>query len=119
MARGNGTTTTTTATGSAKTVATPARIAPVPAKILKQAAVLGEPGRFPALAYIAAARGAVTLADLEGHLGPLRANVPAILDHLKRKGWVVAERIPAGGGGPGWRYRLSDAGRERLMALGG
>jgi DNA-binding MarR family transcriptional regulator len=117
MARGTATTTTTPAPAPA--VATPARVAPIPAKVLKQAAVLGEPGRFPALAYIAAARGPVTLAELEGHLGPLRANVPVILDHLKRRGWVVAERIPAGGGGPGWKYRLSDTGRERLMALGG
>jgi DNA-binding MarR family transcriptional regulator len=115
MARG----TTTTTPPPAPPVATPARIAPVPAKVLKQASVLGEPGRFPALAYIAAARGAVTLAELEGHLDNSRLDVPAILDHLKRRGWVVAERIPAGGGGPGWRYRLSEAGRERLMALGG
>jgi predicted ArsR family transcriptional regulator len=118
MARGTATTTTTTIT-SAPPVATPARVAPIPAKVLKQAAVLSEPGRFAVLAYVAAARGAVTQGDVAGYLGDSRLDVPAILDHLKRRGWVVAERIPAGGGGPGWKYRLSDTGRERLMALGG
>jgi DNA-binding transcriptional regulator PaaX len=39
------------------------------------------------------------------------------VDWLKRRGWLVSERVAKGGGG-GWSYRLSNAGRERLMAMG-
>jgi DNA-binding transcriptional regulator PaaX len=71
------------------------------------------------LVCIAAATGPVTLPEVAEHIGPgLTEAATSAVDWLKRHGWLVSERVPKGGGG-GWKYRLSDAGRERLMALGG
>jgi hypothetical protein len=112
-----------------------ARTGPLPAKVLRNLAALGEPHRLAVLGFVAAAAGPVTLADVAWHLsGDAEDTVLVVdylkkpkdcteaatltLDWLKRRGWLAGERVPKGGGG-GWCYRLSEAGRERLMALGG
>jgi hypothetical protein len=100
-----------------------AKITPVPAKVLRNVAALGEPHRLAVLSFVAAAAAPVTLADIVDHLvvqnltGDFERATSAV-NWLKQHGWLASERVAKGDGG-GWRYRLSDAGRERLMALGG
>lgn len=125
MARVSTTPTTTTTTAPARKPApangTPAaaRVKPVSAKVLKALAALGEPDRLAVLGFLARQTGPVKLEEIVvAHLGANPEKVTLVVDHLKRRGWLDAERAPKGNGG-GWRYRLSDAGRERLMALGG
>jgi hypothetical protein len=96
------------------------RIKPLPAKVLKNLAALGEPHRLAVLGFIAAAAGPVTMGDVAGRLGggnTGETSAMGAVDYLKRHSWLASDRVPKSGGG-GWRYRLSDAGRERLMALG-
>jgi DNA-binding transcriptional regulator PaaX len=98
-----------------------ARVKRMPAKVLKNLAALGEPHRLAVLGFVAAAAGPVTLADVAGRLGggnTGETSAMGAVDQLKRHGWLASDRVPKASGG-GWRYRLSDAGRERLMALGG
>jgi DNA-binding transcriptional ArsR family regulator len=100
-----------------------AKITPLPAKVLRNLAAMGEPRRLAVLGFVAAATGPVTLAEIEEHLGTQHlmgggAAATLAVSWLKQCGWLASERVPKGGGG-GWSYRLSDVGRERLMALGG
>jgi DNA-binding MarR family transcriptional regulator len=95
-----------------------AKITPLSAKVLRNLAALGGPYRLAVLGFVAAAAEPVTLADVAGHLGGGPGAASLAVDWLKQRGWLASERVPRGGGG-GWCYRLSDTGRERLMALGG
>jgi hypothetical protein len=97
---------------------TAARVTPLPARVIRNFAALGEEYRFEVLGFVAAATGPVTLGDVAEHPGFNAEAATLAVDWLKRHGWLASERVARGGGG-GWCYRLSDAGRERLMALGG
>jgi DNA-binding MarR family transcriptional regulator len=106
-----------TATGSNGAPAA-AKITPLPAKVIRNLAALGEPHRLAVLGFVAAAAGPVTLAEIAKHLECTEHPTTFVVNHLKQRGWLASERVPKGSGG-GWCYRLSDAGRERLMAIGG
>jgi hypothetical protein len=95
-----------------------AQVTPLPAKMIRNLVALGEEYRFDVLRFVAAATGPVTMADVVFELGGRVDPATLAVDWLKRRGWLTSERVPKVGGG-GWNYRLSDAGRERLMALGG
>jgi DNA-binding transcriptional ArsR family regulator len=100
-----------------------ARVTPLPAKVIRNLAALGEPRRLAVLGFVAAATGPVTLAEIEEHLGTQHlmgggAAATLAVSWFKQHDWLASERVAKGGGG-GWRYRLSDAGRERLLALVG
>jgi DNA-binding MarR family transcriptional regulator len=95
-----------------------AQVTPVPAKVIRNLAALGEPHRLAVLGFVAAASGSVTLAEIAEHLECTEYPTTPVVDWLKQHGWLTSERVPKGGGG-GWCYRLSDTGRERLMAMGG
>jgi hypothetical protein len=97
-----------------------AKITPLPAKVIRNFVALGEPHRLAVLGYVAEAVRPVTMADVAGRLGggaTGETSAVGAVDWLKQRGWLASERVPKGSGG-GWCYRLSDAGRERLMALG-
>jgi DNA-binding transcriptional ArsR family regulator len=106
-----------TMSNGAATPTLSARIKPLPAKVLKTLAALGDPRRMAVLRYVAANPRPITLAEIEEYLGDVDDATSAI-DYFKRRGWLVGDRVPKASGG-GWTYRLSDAGRERLLALGG
>jgi hypothetical protein len=93
------------------------KIKPMPAKVVRAVAALGEQYRFEALGFIAASEP-VTISEVTGALGGRAEAATLAVNWLKQHGWLTGERVPKGSGG-GWRYRLSDAGRERLMAMGG
>jgi hypothetical protein len=93
------------------------RVKPLPSKVLKNLAALGEPYRLAVLGVFAGAATPLTLAFFEGLLLGDADDTALAVNHLKRLGWLTSERVPKSDGG-GWCYRLSDAGRERLMALG-
>jgi DNA-binding MarR family transcriptional regulator len=95
-----------------------AKVTPLPAKVLRNLAVLGEPHRLAVLGFVAAAAGPVTLYDVVDRLGCDDPTATEVVNHLKQRGWIVGDRVPKASGG-GWTYRLSDAGRERLLALVG
>jgi DNA-binding MarR family transcriptional regulator len=105
-----------TMSNGASTPTLSARVKPLPAKVLRNLKALGEPHRLAVLGYVAAA-GSVTLFDVVDHLGCDDPTATSAVNWLKQRGWLASERVPKGGGG-GWRYRLSDAGRERLLVLG-
>jgi DNA-binding MarR family transcriptional regulator len=107
-----------TMSNGAATPTLSARVKPLPAKVLKNLAALAEPHRLVVLGYVAAAAGPVTLSDVADRLRTTTETATSAVNWLKQRGWLASERVPKGGGG-GWQYRLSDAGRERLMALGG
>jgi hypothetical protein len=125
----------TTPAGSNGAPVATAKAKPVPAKVVRNLAALGEPHRLAVLGVVAAATAPVTLADVAGRLESSDEAAVLVVDYLKKpkdcteaatlavtwlkqRGWIVGERLPKGSGGGGWRYRLSVAGRERLMALG-
>jgi DNA-binding transcriptional ArsR family regulator len=95
-----------------------ARTGPLPAKVIRNLAALGEPHRLAVLGFVAAAAGPATLDEIIEHARITAEHATQAIIWLKRRGWLASERVPRSGGG-GWTYRLSDAGRERLMALGG
>jgi hypothetical protein len=108
-----------TNSNGAATPALSARVKPLPAKVVKNLTALGDLYRLEVLVCIAAASGPVSLPEVAEHIGPgLTEAATSAVNWLKQRGWLASERVPKGGGG-GWRYRLSDAGRERLMAMGG
>jgi NaMN:DMB phosphoribosyltransferase len=106
-----------TMSNGAATPTLSARVKPLPAKVLRNLAALGEPHRLAVLGFVAAAGRPVTLDDVAGHVGDDTEAATLIVNHLKQRGWLVGDRVPKSSGG-GWTYRLSDAGRERLLALG-
>jgi hypothetical protein len=98
--------------------ATSVKINPLPAKVVRTLEALGEPHRLEVLGFVATIAWPVTLADVARHLDGDTEAATLAVNWLKQKGWLTSERMPKGSGG-GWRYRLSDAGRERLMVIGG
>jgi hypothetical protein len=108
---------TATAVGSNGAATATAKVKPLPAKVVRAVAALGEQYRFEALGFIAASEP-ITISELTGALGGRAEAATLAVNWLKQKGWLASERVPKASGG-GWRYRLSDAGRERLLALGG
>jgi chromosome segregation and condensation protein ScpB len=109
--------TATAVVGSNGAATVTAKVKPLPAKVVRAVAALGEQYRFEALGFIAASEP-VTISELTGALGGRAEAATLAVTWLKQKGWLTSERVPKASGG-GWRYRLSDAGRERLTALGG
>jgi hypothetical protein len=108
----------TTVVGSNGAPAAATKIKPLPVKVIRNLAALGEPYRLAVLGVFAGAATPLTLAFFEGLLLGDAEDVTLAVNHLKRLGWLTSERVPKGSGG-GWWYQLSEAGRERLMALGG
>jgi DNA-binding transcriptional ArsR family regulator len=109
---------TATAVVRSNGAATPAKVKPMPAKVVRNLAALGEHYRIEVLGLLAAAAGPVTMTEIEEHIRGRADGAMEAVIWLKQKGWLTSERVPKSSGG-GRRYRLSDAGRERLMALGG
>jgi hypothetical protein len=107
----------TTATGSNGAATATIKVKPMPAKVVRNLAALGEPHRLAVLGFVAAAAGPVTLGEIEELLFDV-GDLASAVNWLKQRGWLTSERVPKGSGG-GWSYRLSDAGRERLLVLGG